>query len=374
MIRLHVVGLYASDVSKNSPRNGDATIIDDGTNFEVIDGYCGKSTTRLIAMLKKRKIFRPYLHISHAHYDHYYGIRQIIRDKAFTPKALYCYDPSVLANVSSAVASDRAALRNLISEAKARHIPVIYVDNGDTIRHSDIKILVYRDKPKYNGNSDAYINNGSLCYWIPNISYLTTGDAGLDVAKKHGLHPRFIKIGHHGNNCVRAMATWLKDHGCQYCWDNDYNTKLTDFLMTGREDCIGVGMTYLNAHGDINAVFRGGKATIFKDGNVYSYNCDYDGKTALKGASPYVCRKVLRGSYGNNNTRTTHLLNLGYAPNTVQATVNNVVTIAKNIVDGKADYGKNKARIQNIDKELGKGYGQLVQDYINVLCGVREKV
>lgn len=374
MIRLHVVGLYASDVSKNSPRNGDATIIDDGTNFEVIDGYCGKSTTRLIAMLKKRKIFRPYLHISHAHYDHYYGIRQIIRDKAFTPKALYCYDPSVLANVSSAVASDRAALKNLISEAKARHIPVIYVDNGDTIRHGDIKILVYRDKPKYNGNSDAYINNGSLCYWIPNISYLTTGDAGLDVAEKHGLHPRFIKIGHHGNNCVRKTATYLKDHGCQYCWDNDYNTKLTDFLMTGREDCIGVGMTYLSAHGDINAVFRGGKATIFKDGRFYSYSCDYDGKTALKGASPYVCRKVLRGSYGNSNTRTTNLLNLGYAPNTVQSMVTKVVTLAKDIKDDKVDYGRNKVRLHRIDAELGKGYGQLVQDYINVLCGVREKV
>ena len=37
-------------------------------------------------------------------------------------------------------------------------------------------------------------------------------------------------------------------------------------------------------------------------------------------------------------------------------------------------YGKNQNRINRIDKELGNGYGQLVQDYINVLYGVRKGV
>ena len=103
MIRLHIIGLCASDVSKQTPRCGDAQIIDDGTNYEVIDGYCGKGANRLISALKKRKIYSPYLHITHAHYDHYYGIRAIIRDKAFAPKALYCYDPDSLRDVSKDV-------------------------------------------------------------------------------------------------------------------------------------------------------------------------------------------------------------------------------------------------------------------------------
>ena len=57
MIRLHVPGFYNSD--KGGPRWGDAQIIDDGKNFEVIDGYCGNGTTRLISRLKDRKIKSP---------------------------------------------------------------------------------------------------------------------------------------------------------------------------------------------------------------------------------------------------------------------------------------------------------------------------
>lgn len=375
MIRLHIIGLCASDVSKQTPRCGDAQIIDDGTNYEVIDGYCGKGANRLISALKKRKIYSPYLHITHAHYDHYYGIRAIIRDKAFAPKALYCYDPDSLRDVSKDVKDNKKALLNVINEAKARKIPVVYLKNGSIIEHGDINIVVYRNQPsKFSGNSDAYVNDGSLCYWFPGIAYLTTGDAGLDVAKQHGHKPKFIKLGHHGNNCVRVISRWLKDHGCKYCWDNDYSTSLTDFLMTGREDALAVGMTYFSVHGDINAIFRGGKAIIYKNGKAYSYLCDYVGKNTLNAATPYVCRKVLRGSYGKADVRTTNLLNLGYSPTSVQNKVNQIVEIANGIKDGKLDYGKNKARLQRIDAELGKGYGQLVQDYINVLCGVREKV
>ena len=58
----------------------------------------------------------------------------------------------------------------------------------------------------------------------------------------------------------------------------------------------------------------------------------------------------------------------------VQNKVNAVVKIAKGIKAGTMNYGKNKDRINRIDKELGKGYGQLVQDYINVLYGVRKGV
>ena len=57
MIRLHVPGFSASDF-RNYPardmRQGDATIIDDGKNFEVIDGYCDKGTDHLIDALKAR--------------------------------------------------------------------------------------------------------------------------------------------------------------------------------------------------------------------------------------------------------------------------------------------------------------------------------
>ena len=79
-------------------RYGDVQVIIDEKKkiCLVIDGGCGKGTTKLIAYLKRRKIFKVYLAISHAHYDHIYGIRKIINDKEFTVLGLYCYDPDSL--------------------------------------------------------------------------------------------------------------------------------------------------------------------------------------------------------------------------------------------------------------------------------------
>ena len=329
MIWGNMPGFYNSD--SGGPRWGDSTIIaDEFGNVEVIDGYCGIGTTRLIKALKKRKIKSPYLYITHAHYDHYYGIRQIIRDSYFTPKALYCYDPKTLTAHTKDIRENIEALTNIINEAKTKNIPVVYLKNGNTVRHGEIKFTVYRDQPStFNGNSDAYVNDGSLCFWFPEIKYLITGDAGLEVAKKNNLDPVFIKIGHHGNNCVRAMATWLKNRGCKYCWDNDYSTKITDFLKTGREDCLAVGMKYFGIHGDINFVAFEGKINIYKDGKAYSYACLYRGKNTMKLATLQVVRATLLGEYGTNNERTTALLADGFNPGSVQGWINTLTKLIK---------------------------------------------
>lgn len=328
MIWGNIPGFYNSD--SGGPRWGDCEIIqDDFGNVEIIDGYCGVGTTRLIKRLKEWKIKSPYLYITHAHYDHYYGIRKIINDGYFKPKALYCYDPKTLTAHTNAIQDNITALTAIIKEAKVKNIPVIYLKNGDKIQHGDIKFTVYRDQPKFTGNSDAYVNDGSLCFWFPEIKYLITGDAGLEVAKKNNLDPIVIKIGHHGNNCVRVMATWLKNHGCKFCWDNDYNTKLTDFLMTGREDCLAVGMKYFNIHGDINFVAFNGKVNIYKDGKISSYTCPYKGENKMKSATLQIVKAVLLGEYGSSNERTTGLLADGFNPGSVQGWINTLTKLIK---------------------------------------------
>lgn len=386
MIRLQIPGFYDSD--KGGPRWGDAQIIDDGVNFEVIDGYCGVGTTRLISRLKKRKIRTPYLHISHAHWDHYHGIRQIINDPYFKPKALYCYKPSSLnyrvshnSGGASHVRSEIKNLETIIKEAKSKGIKVIYVNHGDKIKHGDIEFYVYRKQPTTilgdDDYGDAYINDGSLCYWFKNISYWTSGDGCekiYDMCKAVGANPKFFKIPHHGNNCPLLQANGMKDNGAIYCWDNDYSTNITDFLKYGRRRCIEAGIKYLDCHGDLNAIFFGGQAVIYKDYKKYTYKCAYKGKTRLRGTYYVVVRKAMRGDYGNNDDRITNLLDIGRYPLAIQNRVNRVVQLAKDIKSGKVNYGKGAERIARINKELGNGYGQLVQDYIDVLYGIKESV
>ena len=286
MISIKALGMYSSDFSGSETRNGDTQIVTDGKYYDVIDGGCDRYATRLIAHLKANNIRDPYLHISHPHHDHRDGINKILSDTWFTPRALYCQDPDSITGHNSSIRSDINALKAIIAKAEKKKIPVIFLDNEDKIEHGDIKITVYRDYPKYTGNSDAYLNDGSLCYWFPEQRYLTTGDAGMWCAYKYNLNPLIVKGGHHGNDMSGGdwlkpsqMCIWLYKRGCRYYWDNDFSTRLTDFLMTGREDAINAKMTVLNIHGDIDMVFACGKVTITHAGKTYSdavpYNGDY---------------------------------------------------------------------------------------------------
>lgn len=335
MIRLQAVGLYASDFGSGETRLGDATIIDDGKNFEVIDGYCGKGADRLISVLKTRNIRTPFLHDSHFHWDHYNGIRRIINDTWFKPRALYCQNPDSITAYNSSIKGDIDAARTIIKEAKARKIPVIYLKNGDRIVHGEIKFTVYRDNPKWTGNNEAYLNDGSLCYWFPELSYLTTGDAGMWCAQRYNLPVKFHKGGHHGNDesgenkKPSEMTRWMKNNGCLYYWDNDYSTKLTDFLMTGREDAQNAGMKCFDIHGDINAIFFRKRAVIYKHGKIYRYDCTFNGAPALADPNLENVKMVLSGKAGNDDARTTYLLNHKMNPNLIQKEINELYKLIK---------------------------------------------
>ena len=336
MIRLQCIGLYKSDFSNGNTRLGDAQIIDDGKTYEVIDGYCGKGSDRLISVLKERKIKSPNLYITHPHYDHYDGIRRIIRDSWFKPKRLYTPNPDSYGDVSADVKSNKQTLKNIISEAKSKGIPVTCLKDGQNVSHGDIKFTVYQDLTEgYDGNSDGYINDRSLSFWFPEMAYLTTGDAGMCCVEQHGLKPKFIKCGHHGNNIgtndlkPSQMAPKLKKNGCLFYWDNDYSTKLTDFLMTGRDDAINAGMTIFGIHGDLNAIWQSRTASIYKDYKVYRYKCAYTGKTALKQPNLAVVEGVLRGEYGSENARISKLINAGFYPIATQNKVNEIIKLVK---------------------------------------------
>ena len=339
MIRIHIPGFYASDVSIKEPRVGDAQIIDDGKNYEVIDGYCGNGLKRLINALKARGIKSPYLHISHAHYDHDYGILQIINDSYFSPKGLYCYDPNTLKGgfASGEIKSDAEYLQKVINAAKARKIPVYFVGNGDSIKHGEIVIKVYRSQPSYEGTSKdphgwSYVNDGSLCYWFPKLSYFASGDGPeriYDCCKAWGIKPKFFKIPHHGNNCTESQAYGLKADGALYCWDNDYSTEITDFLQYGRGRCIEAGIKYLSIHGDINVIFFRKRAVIYKDGDIYRYDCAYNGVPTLKDPTLEDVKAVLSGKAGNSNERVTYLLNRNQNPGLIQKEINELYKLIK---------------------------------------------
>lgn len=382
MIRRHIIGFNDSD--SGGPRWGSCVIFSDGTETVVIDGYTGAGKRKLLARLKKIGCRDPWLYLTHAHGDHYDGLKAIIEDPYFKPKGFRCYDPATIkagADRNGEIRGDRNALIDIIDTCMEKGIPVKYVHSSDSYVHGEIKFKTYREQPAFEGNSEdphgwSYLNDGSLVFWFHELGTIVDGDGPMAIGEfcqKRGIHAKDFQIPHHGNNCNAGRAKLMKQLGAVYCWDDSYDSG-TEFLHYGRQRCIEAGIKHYGIHGDINTIYFGGRAVIYKGSSIFRYACMYKGKAALKMHTADVTRRVIRGSYGSGDTRTTNLLDENYNPGLVQKSVNSVINTAKGILSGKLDYGKNQTRIARLDKEFGAGYGQLTQDYINVLCGVRKAV
>lgn len=381
MIRGYVFGFNRP--SKET-RYGSSELITDGKYNLLFDGYCGSASDRLIEYLIKRKYRDLYLFLTHSHYDHTDGFKRMIKNGYFNILCLYCYDPDTLRKGlrnnkgSKSVVEDINALEELISLAKSKGIKVKFIDNEDKITLGDIKIEVYREQPTKVEDDDAegwsYVNDGSLCFYFPQLYYWTSGDGPetiYDFIKSLGLKVKFFQVPHHGNNCTQSQARGLKSRGAVACWYNDLEPDgigTTEFTQYGARRCKEAGLTVLDCVGDINWVAHRGKTYIYHGGKkVAEYSCSYSGKTTLKSATPDIVRNVFMGKYGKSDARVTNLLNSGYSFESVQDKVNLVFNVASQIISGKTNLGKNETRLKNLDSIYGIGYGQLIQDEINSL-------
>lgn len=378
MIRSVVLGFNKPN---REDRHGDCEIITNGKYNLVFDGYCDEGTDKVLSYLKRMKMNEVYLFLTHAHYDHYYGLRKIIRDTYFTVKAFYCYDPATLEaglsnnKGSKAVQSDINALKNIITECKERGIKVVYLVHKNKLEFGDIKIQVFRQQPKRVEADDtegwSYVNDGSLCFYFPELYYWTSGDGSekiWDFIKSLGIKVKYFKIPHHGNNCTKLQAEGLKAQGADNCWYNDLEPDgvgTNDFTLYGARRCKQAGMNVHTAIGDINWIAKDGQFVIYKGGKKYAFSVDYKGATTLKQPTVNVVRGVFENKYNKGDYRTTRLIDAGYYPIATQNRVNLVVQVAQDIINGKVNYGTNQKRLTNLDKKYGSGYGQLIQDEIN---------
>lgn len=388
MIRCYIPGFSRPD---KEVRYGDVQVLIDERKkiCLIIDGGCGKGTDKLISYLKRRKLFKIYLAISHAHYDHTYGIRKIINDDDFIVLGLYCYDPDSLAKGlsnnkgSKEVRNDIASMKTLLAEAKAKKIKITYLKHGDNIKLGGIKFKVYRRQPNHVSDSDTngwdYVNYGSLCFYFYELYYWTGGDgpeSTYEFIKSLGIKVKFFKIAHHGNNCNNTQAKGLKKLGAIYCWYNDLEPKgigTTGFTEFGARRCKENGLIVFETVGDFNWIAQSGKVIIYKSGKKYQFDVPYQPKTVLKQPTVDIIRNTFMGKYGSSDTRTSNLLDIGYYPNSVQTKINLVIKVAEQIIHKEVDYGSNEARIKNLDKKYGTGYGQLIQDEINSLLNAKSK-
>ena len=115
MIRRHIIGFDSSD---DIDRSGSCVIFSDGRETVIIDGYTGVGKRKLLKRLKKIGCRNPWLYLTHAHGDHYDGLKAIIEDPYFKPKGFRCYDPASIkagASQNGEIRADRNALIEIIN-------------------------------------------------------------------------------------------------------------------------------------------------------------------------------------------------------------------------------------------------------------------
>lgn len=327
MIRVHAPEINPKDLYDET-RVGACLFAEDLDKILCIDGRFGTAADRVVKRLDSRNK-KKFLLLSHPHGDHANGIEKEI-DKNNDVAWLICQDPASLnKDYSDEAKRNVEMLERIISKAKKKGIKVVYAKDGEKFHIGDIVFVTYRDQPSSARNTETYINQGSLCVWFPEVGVLYTGDTGAYCAKRNGLKVKVITGLHHGNWLESEGRDYLKKVGCLYYWDDDYSTKITDFLKTGRGNAKKAGMTIFNLHGDLNIWAFKGKANLYKGGKVYTYQCPYDGDPGMKGANLDVVYKVFSGKYGTGDARVTKLLDDGFNPGSVQGWVNKFAGVVK---------------------------------------------
>lgn len=201
-------------------------------NVILVDGGEPTAANKIISFLKARGMTTLTLVLTHAHYDHSYGIKKILQDKAFSINALYCIDPSYMKPRMAKEYAGKSWYKELCEEyrdngikpvelAKKRGIPVIYAVTGMEISIGYLKgkVFCYKGPFRADGNHVwTFINDSSLQIMWAWGEY-TGGDAidGASYFARQGAFKGCVlaKAPHHGNGYpselwqgTRPKAVW----------------------------------------------------------------------------------------------------------------------------------------------------------------------
>lgn len=314
-----ITGYIPSYVSLGKDdRRGDGLILHSDTGYTlIVDGFDGSSpTAKMITWLKDRKITDLYLLLTHPHYDHYSGLRMIMRNGGFKIKRFYCYDPETIrhgigssANGKS-VKEDYDNLKSIISQAKGCGAEVVYLKKDDSVTLGDIRFKVWREQPTHftdldDGNAYAFTNNGSLCTYFQDFHFLTTGDGPeslKDAISYFGGKISFLKIPHHGNSCSASNAKAARGAGCTLAYETNVEAKgpgTTDFTAYGARRLVEQGIKVLMENTDIWMLVSDGLLRVVQGSSTWRFEIPYrEGEWKKENGKTYYYKggKAVTGS------------------------------------------------------------------------------
>lgn len=261
----------------------------------VIDGFDGGEATRnLIHKLKINGYKKLWLAESHPHGDHTNGLMMIMDENYFDVEIFYCYDPETIKFGIDGSANGRSVKEDydnaykVINKAKKCGAEVVYLNTGHTITIGDITFKVWRKQPTQftdldDGNAYAFINNGSLCFYFPDLCFFTSGD-GPESAKTAIAYFNgkiyFFQIPHHGNSCSKSNAEAFAEAGAKVAYETNIERNgpgTTGFTAYGARRVKEAGITVLMANEEIYLEANDGKMVITQGSKQWTFDVPYAG-------------------------------------------------------------------------------------------------
>lgn len=213
------------DYGSGSSVYGDATLLESGGQYLLIDTGARDPNNTVIKYLKKKGIRNLSLYISHFHEDHCYYAASIIGDSWFKLKKVYLANPDSAKHYLTSYSKNHRrkfydACKNAVSyynkilaAARRKKIPVKGLRKGDTFSIGAVNAKVLWDRNQrpveafdpYDVTGTGYINNSSLVtkFTFRKRSFLTAGDIECSterdlLASGADLSADIFKLNHHG--------------------------------------------------------------------------------------------------------------------------------------------------------------------------------
>lgn len=221
------------DLGNGSSARGDATLLESGGQYLLIDTGAKESHNQVISFLKRKGVRSLSLYISHYHEDHCDYAEKIIKDSHFKVKKVYLANPDpVKRYATSYYKYHRRALYNnckscyerynkIKAAAKKKGASVVELRKGNTFSVGSVRANVLWDHnargieafDPYDKSGTGYMNNSSLVtkFTLGKRSFLTGGDIEASteqdlLASGANLSADIFKLNHHAIWSANTVA------------------------------------------------------------------------------------------------------------------------------------------------------------------------
>lgn len=230
--------------------------------------------------------------LSHVHYDHYHGLLEIEDDSRFHIKQVLMYDPLTLKHGCDGSANGRAVKDDMnnaykfIRAMQAHGTKVNWLDKGGVVKCGDTSWKVYRNQPRHftdydDGNAYAFVNDGSLVLYSPEVQLLFGGDGCIDLEDAIAYFHQIIiamYVQHHGNCCPESDAKAAKKAGVILMWETNVERKgpgTTGFTMYGSRRVVQAGIPVWMQNEPIYITAANGKIVFRQGGKIVTASVPY---------------------------------------------------------------------------------------------------